>query len=127
MKDKGGRPRKYSSPDEMEQAIDDFVAQCAADEEPITWTGMAMSLGFYGRQEMENYKDYDGFSDVIKRAKAIVQHSYEKRLLGNQPTGAIFALKNMGWSDKTETAITGSDGGPLQVQEVKRVIVDSDD
>lgn len=127
MTNKGGRPRKYKSPEQMNQAIDDYVAKCEANEEPITWTGMAMGLGFYARQEMENYKDYDGYSDTIKRAKAIVQHSYEKRLHGGQPTGAIFALKNMGWSDKTETAITGSDGGPLQVQEVKRVVVDSGD
>ncbi len=125
--DKGGRPRKYKTPEELNDKVDEYVAVCKAEEEPITWTGMALHLGFYGRQEMDNYQNYDGFSDTVKRAKAIVQNAYEKRLAGNSPTGAIFALKNMGWSDKHETAITGGDGGPLQVQEVKRVIIDADD
>jgi hypothetical protein len=32
---------------------------------------------------------------------------YEEQLSGTAPTGSIFALKNMGWKDKTETEISG--------------------
>jgi hypothetical protein len=108
-----GRPRKYASPEALDEAVDAYVAQCKAEDEPITWTGLALGLGFHGRGELDNYEGYDGFSHSVKRAKAIVQHAYERRLHGNSPTGAIFALKNMGWSDRHE--VTGADGQPLQV------------
>jgi hypothetical protein len=52
--------------------------------------------------------DYDGFSHSVKRAKMIVENAYEKRLQGSNPTGAIFALKNMNWRDKIEQEISGS-------------------
>jgi hypothetical protein len=38
-------------------------------------------------------------------------------LYNGQCTGAIFALKNMGWSDKTQTELTGANGSDL-VQKV---------
>lgn len=97
-----GRPRKYKSPEEFDAAVDKHRAECVANEEPLTWTGLALALGFSGRKEMDNYLGYEGFSHSVKRAKAFVEHSYERRLSGNSPAGAIFALKNMQWSDRLE-------------------------
>ena len=37
----------------------------------------------------------------------MVECEYEKRLAGQSPTGAIFALKNMGWKDKSEVEQSG--------------------
>ena len=96
------RPRKIKTPKEFDELVDQYVAQCKVDDEPITWTGMALALGFYGKDELSNYAQYEGFSRSVKRARAIVERSYEARLNGNSPTGAIFALKNMGWSDRQE-------------------------
>jgi len=45
------------------------------------------------------------FCDSVKRAKLYVEMEYEKRLHGTSPTGAIFALKNFGWSDRHELAL----------------------
>jgi len=104
----GGRPRKYNSPEDFEAKVDEYVIHCADKEEPITWTGLALYLGFSSRQSIDEYLEYDGFSDSVKRAKMIVENAYEKRLQGNSPTGAIFALKNMNWKDKTETEISGN-------------------
>ena len=98
----GGRPRKYKSPEEFDAAVDKHRAECAANDEPLTWTGLALALGFSSRKEMDNYLGYEGFSHSVKRAKAFVEHAYEKRLSGNSPAGAIFALKNMQWSDRLE-------------------------
>ena len=36
-----------------------------------------------------------------------MESCYEGKLSGTTPTGAIFALKNMGWRDKTETELSG--------------------
>lgn len=104
----GGRPRKYTSPDTFNDRVNEYVIHCEEKEEPITWTGLALFLGFSSRQSIDEYLEYDGFSDSVKRAKMIVENAYEKRLQGNSPTGAIFALKNMNWKDKTETEITGN-------------------
>ena len=38
-----------------------------------------------------------------------IESEYEKKLSGQMCTVAIFALKNLGWKDKTETAITSAD------------------
>ena len=32
---------------------------------------------------------------------------YEKALHGRSPTGAIFALKNFGWTDKQDVELSG--------------------
>ena len=45
-------------------------------------------------------------------------------------TSIIFGLKNRApeeWKDKTEQALTGADGGPVQVQRIERVVVDPND
>lgn len=102
MKKKPGRPRKYDSPAQFDEAVGKYVALCKETNEPITWTGLALALGFATREAIDTYLEYDGFSDSVKRAKLIVQNAYEKRLAGTTPTGAIFALKNFGWHDKQE-------------------------
>lgn len=87
-----------------------YQAHCKATEEPVTWTGLALFLGFSSRQAIDEYLKYDGFYDSVRKAKAFVEYEYEKRLAGHSPTGAIFALKNYGWSDKQELAHSSPDG-----------------
>ena len=57
---------------------------------------------------MYDYEEKSQFSYTIKRARTFIECEYEKMLHNGQCTGAIFALKNMGWKDKTEQEITGS-------------------
>ena len=113
--DKGGRPRKYETPEAFDAKVEEYQEYCIEKEEPVTWTGLALYLGFSSRQSIDEYLKYDGFSDSVKRAKTFVEWNYEKRLASGDgtPTGAIFALKNFGWKDKTETDIT-SGGEKLQ-------------
>lgn len=105
------RPRRFETPELFDAAVDGYVEQCKAEESPITWTGMAMALGFTSRRAVDNYLEYEGFEESVRRAKLIVENAYEQRLHGNNPTGAIFALKNMQWSDRHE--ISGPDSQPL--------------
>lgn len=111
-----GRPRIIETPDEFDRLVDEYVAKCETDDEPVTFTGMALHLGFSARSSFYEYQNYDGFSDSVKRARAMVEMEYEKRLSGNSPTGAIFALKNHGWSDKQQHELSGE----LPVLVVKR-------
>ena len=64
---------------------------------------MALYLGFESRQSISDYATRnEEFSYIIKRAKLCVENSYE--LSGT--AFDIFALKNMGWTDKQENEHT---------------------
>jgi len=74
----------------------------------MTVTGLAMWLGFCDRQSLYDYEKREGFSCIIKAARLAVENDYEKALRSQSCTGAIFALKNMGWRDRTEVEQSGS-------------------
>lgn len=127
----GGRPRVYETPEEMEGAIEDYfnptsisttlkrdgsntpIKEERTRREKPTVTGLALHLGFESRQSIYDYKENGEFSYIIKRALLMVENGYEERLSENACTGAIFALKNMGWKDKTETEISGNPDKPV--------------
>ena len=94
----GGRPPKYKSPEELLERCVKYFDSSIEVGEKITITGLALFLGFESRQSLHDYKENEVFSYVIKRAMLVVENSYE--LSGNNFD--IFALKNMGWSDKQE-------------------------
>lgn len=126
-----GRPRKYDNVEALQKEVDAYFEWCKGEKseqsyideygltqyiyerepEPYTITGLALYLGFVSRQSMHDYIDRgDEFSYVIKAALSRVEHGYERRLSGTAPTGAIFALKNMKWKDKTEQELSGNMG-----------------
>ncbi len=96
-----GRPRLYETPEQFDAKVEEYQRFCEAKLYPVTWTGLALYLGFSSRQSIDEYLKYNGFSDSVKRAKAFVEWHYEMKLHGTSPTGSIFALKNFGWSDKS--------------------------
>jgi len=110
-----GRPRLYKSPEEFDAKVEAYQAYCDEKKEPVTWTGLALFMGFAARACIDEYSNYEGFSYSVKRAKTFVEWHYEMRLCGDKPTGAIFALKNFGWQDKSEVTqdITVTDGATL--------------
>ena len=101
-----GRPLIIASPDELDTRADTYFAAC--EGKPMTVTGLALALGLSSRESLDEYGRRPEFSDSVKRAKAHVQAAYEARLSEAACTGAIFALKNMGWSDKQEIEHSGS-------------------
>jgi hypothetical protein len=113
-----GRPRKYATPEEFDAKVDEYVEHCEEKHKPILWTGLALFMGFYGRKEIDEYSAYAGFSHSVRRAKTIVENAYEERLAtASSATGPIFALKNMGWTDKQEVNLSSEDGSmtPSQI------------
>jgi hypothetical protein len=93
-----GRPRHYDNEDDLRSAIESYFGSC----EKKTITGLAYHLGFESRQSFYDYEKNALFSYVIKRARLRIEMNYEQMLHSSAPAGAIFALKNFGWSDKTE-------------------------
>ena len=116
------RPRIIQSPEEAEMLANDYFGQCKNEDRPITVTGLALALGLNGRQQLIDYEKRPEFSDTIKSLKAYVEMGYEERLASGAAAGAIFALKNFGWSDKQEIDQRTHHSGAIE--RVERVIVD---
>jgi hypothetical protein len=72
------------------------------EPEPATITGLALFIGFNSRQELEDYEQNAEFGYVVKRSRLRVEALYEKKLHQQSPSGAVFALKNLGWKEKSE-------------------------
>lgn len=98
-----GRPLIFDDPKELEKSISDYFRH----EKRPTLSGLAVYLGV-GRRTLYEYADREAFSHIIKSATQQVEAKYEERLIyENNPTGVIFALKNMGWKDRSEVENTG--------------------
>ena len=113
MTETRGRPRKICSPEEFDRLVDAYMADRTEREKPITLTGCLLHMGIFSRSTLDDYEGYEGFSEPVKRLRATVAQAYEERLHGANATGSIFALKNMGWSDRQELEHTGKGGGPI--------------
>lgn len=107
----GGRPAAYTDPGDLQAACEEYFAQ----DGKKTITGLAYHLGFESRQSLYDYEQMGQFSYIIKRAKMKVETMYEENLSGTTPTGSIFALKNMGWKDKTEQDLSINAQIPIQI------------
>lgn len=103
MKNKGGRPLKFKTPEELEEKIAQYFSNTPEDEWMIT--GLAVHLDT-DRSTLMEYQRRDEFSNTIKRAKSKIEMGYEKRGLKVGNAFDIFRLKNMGWTDKQEKDIT---------------------
>lgn len=117
MSDKGGRPLKFATAEELQSKVDAYFAACIDNKKPYTITGLALSLDT-SRETLCDYQARDGFSDTVKKAKLRCENYAEEMLLmGSNAAGAIFALKNYGWSDKQQVDIndiTKRDTGELK-------------
>jgi len=96
----GGRPRIIESPEELEQRVLNYQAECFADEKRMTLTGMILALGLHSRDSLDEYGKRPEFSDSVKWAKMFIEEGYEQNLHGSSAAGSIFALKNFGWKDQ---------------------------
>ncbi|GAB3994629.1 hypothetical protein GCM10028807_32650 [Spirosoma daeguense] len=79
---------------------------CVRAPERPKITTLALFLGFESRQSLADYVKRESFSYPIKRALLIIESEYEDILPFAKGGGVIFALKNMGWEDKTEVNST---------------------
>lgn len=73
------------------------------EPEPATIAGLVHHLGFSSRQAFEDYENKGKYADQLKRARLRIMAQYEKKLHATSSSGAIFALKSMGWDERPET------------------------
>lgn len=106
----GGRPLKFSSPEELEYLASIYFDKCLNEEglprkdesgnilRPLTLTGLCLHLGTT-RDVLDDYLKKPEYSNSVKMIKMAVENYYETRLSYSNATGPIFALKNFGWKD----------------------------
>ena len=112
----GGRPPKFNSEEELISMISGYFDICQQEDEKATITGLTLMLGFCSRSSLDDYANKgDEFSYIVKRAKLAVENSYEQ----SGTAFDIFALKNMGWKDKSEIDHKGSVPTHLTKEEIE--------
>ena len=96
-----GRPPKYKTSKELQIQIDQYF-DLPHESKPVTITGLILYCGFCSRQSFYDLQEKEEFTYTIKKARLRVTNHYEGLLQGNSVAGPIFALKNLGWSDRQE-------------------------
>lgn len=117
MDNKRGKPPIFKSVDDLQAAIDDYFKNGVSQRKVVvgpsnnrqvveipvpTITGLCYYIGFESRQSFYDYEEREDYSYTIKRARLFIEKEYEEILQTTGSTGAIFALKNFGWKDKSE-------------------------
>lgn len=139
-KNLGGRPAFFKTPKALENKINQYFDDCPDrktiilkgtdgsqmpfDIKAPTICGLALFLGFSSRSSFNDYINRgEEFSRIVKKARTRIELEYEKKLHDGQCTGAIFALKNMGWADKVEN--TNINTKNLSAEELKQLFDDA--
>jgi len=102
-----GRPLKFKDRESLEDKISEYFNDTPKSDWTIT--GLAIALDT-SRETLCNYEKKEDYFDTIKKAKDMVEHSYELDLKKSGRTGTIFALKNFDWRDKVEQELSNPDG-----------------
>lgn len=118
-KNKGGRPLKFTSVEELDAAIDSYFQnqdphieerlvesgltekgetifskrKVMTEQKPYLVTGLAVHLGVT-RQTLLNYREREQFFDSIERALGKCEAYAEGQLYGPYARGALFNLNN---------------------------------
>jgi hypothetical protein len=72
------------------------------EPEPATIAGLVHYLGFSSRQAFEDHEAKGKYAGQLKRARLRIMANYEKKLHATSSSGAIFAIKSMGWDERPE-------------------------
>jgi hypothetical protein len=129
-----GRPPIFETPEALEESINEYfqsgvkvrkvIVGKAPNQQVIevpipTISGLCYHIGFESRQSFYDYEEKPEFSYTVKRARLFIEVEYEEQLTAGNTVGAIFALKNFGWKDKTETEHSGIIAHQITGMEVK--------
>ncbi len=99
---KGPTPM-YKTPEELAaKAVEYFEWADRQDKGKYTLAGIRLFLGMSSKATWSNYKNREGFTDLIEKIETVMEDYYEKKLQWAGSTqGAIFWLKNKaGWRDE---------------------------
>jgi hypothetical protein len=97
----------FRSEEKLDSLIESYFTAALSQEkskdkhhQPPTITGLALHLGFTKKEDFEKFENKRRLGSTLRRARFRIMAYYESRLHYPSPTGAIFALKSMGWNEK---------------------------
>lgn len=102
-----GRPLKYNTVEELENAIELYFLRCDDGKIPYTVAGLALALGV-STKTLTNYEHaegYEPFFHTVKMAKQKCEAQMVENALSNKlnPSVAIFLCKaNYNYSDQQD-------------------------
>lgn len=97
-----GRNPMFATPEDLNTKAGEYFEHCQRRKLKPTITGAALFLGFASRQSLYEYEARPGFTYYVQRIRLAIENAYESA----GQTIDIFALKNLGWSDKQSIDIT---------------------
>jgi hypothetical protein len=112
-----GHPPLYKTSQELSEKIQEYFLSLEYTDSvgdvklrAPSVSGMAYYLGYDSRQSIYDQKGRgEDFSYVLRRAVVFIESYHEIHLTeGRSATGAIFWLKNHGWTDAQEIKQTGN-------------------
>ena len=95
---KAGRKLNYPLPQDLHKVIQEYFIETPIEH--YTVSGLALAVGT--KQILVDYEKRKGYGELIRMARLVIENAYELSLRKQGRPGDIFALKNMGWSDKYE-------------------------
>jgi hypothetical protein len=109
-------PKKFKSAEELDRAIQAYMASHDSKDNPPTWAGMLLDLNISDRTMLEYRKNpdkYPGYCDVIKKAEQAHCRFWQQLALAhpNLQSFCMFELKqphNGGFLDRPQD--TGQNG-----------------
>jgi len=101
MRRRVSKRRTYKTAEELRQAVNLYFDECDDNQSPYTISGLCLHIGFTRDAFFRHTYDTE-LGDVVNQARLLIEQQHELRLLTTKkPTGTIFALKNLGWSDRS--------------------------
>lgn len=124
-----GKEPHYKTPEELQEKISEYFKEGVPTRGVIvgklirqipvpTITGLVLFCGFADRQSFYAYEKIKKFNYTICRARSFIVRHYEELLQAGNINGAVFALKNFGWSDRIEIDQTVTEGHFKKYEEV---------
>lgn len=94
---------KVTSEAEYIQVLGEYFENCRQSGELPCYTGIMLTLGLPNKMELSRLRTKN---EAVNAACNVIEYGYERAVTTlRNPTGAIFALRAFGWSDRpTETA-----------------------
>jgi hypothetical protein len=95
------------------RVFENRVRRYFENDGPYTFAGLYLYLGVSKGKWAKLKKDPD-YKDACDYAQTKMEEQYEQQLMKGNPTGAIFALKNMGWSDQAKIDLAVGEIVPVE-------------
>lgn len=108
----------YKDPETFASKVDEYFEHCEAKDRKPTLAGLCVFMGFCDKQSFTTYAEYGPeYSLTVKRTKLLMEDDRQQLLLSKDkftPGVALDLQNNHGWKNKSETELTGPNGGPVE-------------